>query len=125
MGMKNVIKVEEVFMLGLAVYLFTGLEAAWWWYPVLFLAPDLGMIGYLGGPRSGAFTYNFVHHKGLAVILYVLGAVLSSTVLQLIGVVILGHSSFDRVMNYGLKYADDFKHTHLGWIGGSERQGNA
>jgi hypothetical protein len=30
---------------------------------------------------------------------------------------LLGHSSFDRVLGYGLKYDDDFKHTHLGWIG--------
>lgn len=125
MGMKNLIKMEEVLMLGLAVYLFTGLRFVWWWYPVLFLAPDLGMVGYISGTRLGALTYNFVHHKGLAIMLYVLGAVLSRQGMQLAGVVILGHSSFDRVMDYGLKYVDDFKHTHLGWIGSSEGQGQA
>jgi len=31
--------------------------------------------------------------------------------------VLYGHSSFDRLCGYGLKYVDDFKHTHLGWIG--------
>lgn len=123
MGMKKLIKIEEVFMLGLAVYLFAGLEVAWWWYPLLFLAPDLSMVGYMGGTQWGALTYNFAHHKGLAIILFVLGALLSLREMQLAGVVILGHSSLDRVMDYGLKYGDDFKHTHLGWIGGKEPQG--
>lgn len=121
MGMKNILKVEEVFLLGFAVYLFAGLDYAWWWFPLLFLVPDLGMVGYLGGVKLGAFTYNFVHHKGLAVFLFILGGLLPAQGLQLAGAVILGHSSFDRVMDYGLKYADDFKHTHLGWIGGKYR----
>ncbi|SMO78520.1 DUF4260 family protein [Gracilimonas mengyeensis] len=34
-----------------------------------------------------------------------------------IGVVFLGHAAFDRVFGYGLKFPDDFRHTHLGWIG--------
>jgi hypothetical protein len=29
----------------------------------------------------------------------------------------LGHSSADRILGYGLKYSDSFHHTHLGWIG--------
>jgi hypothetical protein len=37
--------------------------------------------------------------------------------LQLVGLILLGHSSLDRVFGYGLKYADSFRHTHLGWIG--------
>jgi hypothetical protein len=37
--------------------------------------------------------------------------------LALAGVIMLGHSSFDRVLGYGLKYGDSFRHTHLGWIG--------
>jgi len=34
----------------------------------------------------------------------------------LVGLIIYGHASFDRIMGYGLKYRDAFKHTHLGWL---------
>ena len=37
--------------------------------------------------------------------------------LILVGLMLLAHSSFDRLLNYGLKYPDSFRHTHLGEIG--------
>jgi hypothetical protein len=39
--------------------------------------------------------------------------------------VLYGHSSMDRMLGYGLKYADDFKHTHLGWLGKSKQSAAA
>lgn len=50
-----------------------------------------------------------------------LGAAVNNPALQLAGLILLGHSSLDRVLGYGLKYADSFKHTHLGWIGGAAK----
>jgi hypothetical protein len=35
----------------------------------------------------------------------------------LIGVIVPGHSSLDRVLGDGLKYPDSFHPTHPGWIG--------
>jgi hypothetical protein len=115
--MRNLIKLEELFIFALSIFLFGRLDYAWWWYLALFLAPDIGAIGYLANPAIGSITYNLVHHKGVAVIGYVVGAFVGSPILQLAGVIILGHSSFDRVFGYGLKYPDSFKHTHLGKIG--------
>ena len=115
--MKNLLRLEELFLGLLAFFLFRPLNIAWWWFALLFLAPDLGMLGYLAGPRVGAFTYNLVHHKALAVAAYIAGAWLGSPVLQFAGLIILAHSSFDRVLGYGLKYPDAFQHTHLGMIG--------
>lgn len=115
--MRNLIKLEEFFLFLLSIFLFSQLDYAWWWYPLLFLAPDIGMVGYLVNPQVGAFTYNLLHHKAVAVTLYVVGALVGSQPLQLAGVIILGHSSLDRVFGYGLKYPDSFKHTHLGQIG--------
>ncbi len=114
--MRNLIKLEELFLFLLSIYLFIQLDYAWWWYALLFLAPDLGMIGYLISPQVGAQTYNLLHHKAIAVALFLIGAGLSIPLLQLAGVIILGHSSADRVLGYGLKYPDAFQHTHLGWI---------
>jgi len=115
--MKTLLRLEELFLALLTVYLFAGLDFAWWWYPILLLTPDLGMIGYLVSPRVGAVTYNLAHHKGVAVLLFVVGGYVQIPVLQLVGLVILGHSSLDRVLGYGLKYSDSFQHTHLGMIG--------
>ena len=115
--MKTLLQIEEAFMFGLSIFLFSRLDFAWWWYPLLILAPDLSMVGYLISPTFGAMTYNAVHFKGTGIILFVLGSVFSNPVLQLSGLILFGHSSMDRVMGYGLKYPDAFQHTHLGVIG--------
>ena len=115
--MKNLLKLEELFLFGLSLFLFSELDYSWSWYALLFLAPDVSMIGYLANPRLGAWTYNLIHHKGLAVALYILGYLLSTPWLMFAGTLLLGHSSLDRVFGYGLKYPDAFKNTHLGVIG--------
>lgn len=117
--MRNLIKLEEFFLFLLSIFLFAQLDYGWLWYLVLFLTPDIAALGYVANAAAGAITYNSVHHKGVSVAAYVLGALVGSPVLQLAGVIILGHSSLDRVFGYGLKYRNSFKHTHLGHIGSS------
>jgi hypothetical protein len=114
---KNLLRIEELFLVLLSVFLFSSLNIVWWWFVLLFLAPDLGALGYLVNPRVGAFTYNLTHHKAMAVTAYVVGAWTSSSSLQFAGLIILAHSSLDRVLGFGLKYPDSFQHTHLGMIG--------
>ena len=119
--MKTVLRLEELGLVLFSIYLFSLLPYAWWWFPLLFFVPDLGMLGYLGGPRVGAFIYNLVHHRGLALLYYVLGVSLSLPGLALAGVILFAHSSLDRVLGYGLKLADGFSSTHLGRIGRAAR----
>lgn len=83
---------------------------------MLILAPDIGMLGYIAGPRTGAFTYNLFHHKAVAVIILCLGWYFSNDWTLLSGIILFGHSSMDRIFGYGLKYPDSFHHTHLGWL---------
>jgi hypothetical protein len=116
-SMKTLVKIEEAAMLVLAVYLSTDLHYPSWLYWALFLAPDIGMIGYAVNPTAGAASYNLLHHKGIAVAFYIIGLALPSEPMQLTGLLLFGHSSFDRMLGYGLKYVDNFKHTHLGWLG--------
>ena len=118
--MKNLLKLEEFLLFVLALFLFSKLDYGWGWYALLFFAPDLSMVGYLANPRLGAWTYNLIHHKGLAVALYMLGELLAIPWLMFAGTILLGHSSFDRVLGYGLKYPDSFQNTHLGRIGRTE-----
>lgn len=115
--MKLLLKLEEVAQLVLAVYLNTFLPFEWWWYWVLFLTPDISMVGYLVNTKIGAATYNFIHHKGVAVIVYLAGLYFAQQELQFAGLLLYGHSAFDRMMGYGLKYQDSFHNTHLGLIG--------
>ena len=115
--MKYLIRLEELFLFGLALFLFSKLDYGWGTYALLFMTPDLSMLGYLAGPRLGAWTYDLIHHKGLSVGVYVLGYLLAIPWLMLAGTILLGHSSLDRVFGYGLKYADAFQNTHLGWVG--------
>lgn len=120
--MKNLLRLEELALFLLAVFLFTELDYPWWVFLILFLAPDLGAIGYVGGARLGASTYNLTHHRAIAVLFYLAGTLASIQALQLIGVIMLAHSSLDRVFGYGLRYADSFDHTHLGWVGKTGRE---
>lgn len=76
-----------------------------------------GMIGYLVGNKVGAWMYNLFHHKSLAIFILCFGWSHGFEWLELAGIILLGHSSLDRMFGYGLKYLDSFKHTHLRWIG--------
>lgn len=115
--MKTLLKLEELLMFGLGIYLFGLLDYGWWWFLVLILAPDIGMIGYAFGNRIGAICYNLFHHKGLAIAIYLAGIYLSVPLLMLIGIILFSHASMDRIVGYGLKYDKGFKYTHLGEIG--------
>jgi hypothetical protein len=101
------------FVAATALYAYSG--AAWLWYAVLFLAPDLSFLGYLAGPRVGATAYNAMHS-------YVgpLAASLALLILNVpAGIVLIwfAHIGFDRTLGYGLKYPSAFQDTHMGRIG--------
>ena len=115
--MKKALQLEELAMLILGIYLFSLLDISWWWFAALFFSPDIGMLGYVINKKIGAIMYNIFHHKFLAIILYLLGFIFTSEIFQLIGIILFAHSSFDRMLGYGLKYEKGFKFTHLGEIG--------
>jgi len=104
--MKTLIKLEEVALVFLSIYLFFALNYVWWWFPVLFFVPDLSMIGYLINLKVGASAYNFIHHKAVSISLYLLGSFTQLPVLQLTGLVMFGHSSFDRALGFQLQQTE-------------------
>lgn len=133
--MKYLLRSEELAQLLFIILVLVMKSAAWWVYLLLFIGPDIGMLGYLVNTRVGAFCYNLTHHKGIGLFLMLLGLAAEVgnmlTNVQsgffLAGLVIYGHSSMDRTLGYGLKFGDHFQHTHLGWIGKlkSQEQGQA
>ncbi|WP_040415963.1 DUF4260 domain-containing protein [Cyclobacterium qasimii] len=115
--MNSLLRLEEIGQLLLAILLFTYLDYVWWVFPACILLPDLSMLGYLVNPKTGACLYNFFHHKLTTILIFALGTSLNMPILILSGIILFGHSAMDRIFGYGLKYNDDFKHTHLGEIG--------
>lgn len=115
--MKNIIRLEETAMLCLSIYLLSELHVEWWWYLILVFGPDIGMVGYAGGNKTGAITYNLFHHKGIAIAIFIAGCLMPNQLMQIIGIILFGHSSMDRIIGYGLKTDEGFKYTHLGMIG--------
>ncbi len=55
------LRVEEACLLAAAVLLYAHLHFSWLLFAVLFLAPDLFMLGFLANPRVGAALYNLGH----------------------------------------------------------------
>ena len=121
--MKNLLRLEETGMLVLGCFAYSQLHISWWVFIALFLAPDIGMLGYLMNSKTGSITYNLFHHKGIAIGFWVAGLMTNSIPLQVTGIILFSHSSFDRIMGYGLKYPDAFQHTHLGMIGNVKNEG--
>ncbi len=116
--MKLLIKLEEVGLLALSIFLMyrLGVGLSWWLYLLLFFSPDIGMAGYIINTKVGAFTYNLIHHKGIAALILLLGIYLENDYIILAALLLFAHAAFDRICGYGLKYEDGFKHTSLGFM---------
>ena len=86
----------------------------WWLVPALLLLPDVAALGYLWNTRVGAHLYNLSHAAPVPVALAGIGIWQHESLVLAIALIWLAHIGMDRAMNYGLKYPDDSRHTHLG-----------
>ncbi|MBN9483930.1 MAG: hypothetical protein BGO70_10010 [Bacteroidetes bacterium 43-93] len=121
--MKQLISIEEMAMMAIAIYGISLLpiHISWWLYPILFLSPDISMLGYAVNNTIGAFTYNLFHHKAVAITVVAIGIISGNTYWLFTGLILFAHSAFDRMMGYGLKYLTGFSYTHLGIIGNKQK----
>lgn len=115
--MKNILKLEEAALFVLSIYALSLLNVSWWVYLLILIAPDISFVGYAAGNKVGAVCYNFFHHKGVAIAIFLAGFIMKDGWLQITGIILFGHSSIDRMLGYGLKLSQGFKYTHLGMIG--------
>lgn len=99
----------------LAAFQYCGVR--WLIFGALFFAPDLGMLGYLGGPRIGAWAYNLAHCCVGPLVLIALGLTTGPILTCGYGMIWCAHIGFDRALGYGLKSPEGFRFTHLGKIG--------
>ena len=97
------------------LYARTG--ASWWLFAALWLVPDLSMLGYLAGACWGARIYNAIHTYVTPASLAVCALLLQTHVALAVALIWANHIGVDRLLGYGLKYADGFGYTHLGSLG--------
>jgi hypothetical protein len=116
-GVKAILRCEGAAALAAAIALCAHAGLSWPWFALLILAPDLSMLAYLIGPKTGAAAYNLVHTYALALPLALAGLWLASPLALTLGLVLIAHIGTDRMLGYGLKYASGFHDTHLGRIG--------
>jgi hypothetical protein len=107
------LRVEETALLTVAVLVYAHFHFSWVLFAVLFLAPDLFMLGYLANPRIGAASYNLGHFLLIPLMLFLLGRGTQRPLLVAIAIIWFSHIAFDRLLGYGLKYPAHFKDTHL------------
>ncbi|MDB6180303.1 DUF4260 domain-containing protein [Paracoccus fistulariae] len=112
-------RLEGLLIFVVSMILAAFVQNGWpiWVWPLALLAPDLSMLGYVAGPRVGAFIYNLGHLYCFGIILAVVGVVIGYPNLIPIGMIWTAHVGIDRALGYGLKHPTGFRDTHLGRIG--------
>jgi hypothetical protein len=112
-GPKFLLRIEGLIVLLASCIVYRELGASLAMFSVLFLAPDIFMLGYLFGKKTGAHAYNFAHTYSTPMVLGCGGYFAERTTLVAIAVIWVAHIGIDRLLGYGLKYETDFKSTHL------------
>ncbi len=112
------LRVEGLAVAAAALTIFAATAHPWWLVLALLLIPDLSALGYLAGPRVGAWTYNLAHTAPLPLALLGAGAGWNSSALTVAGAIGLLQLGLDRVLRYGVKYDHSFAVAHLGAQGG-------
>ena len=107
------LRVEGGTILTLSVLLYRQNHASWLLFGLLFLAPDLFMLGYLAGVHIGAAIYNFAHTLLTPVVFLAIGILTGKPQRLPLFLIWTAHIGFDRLLGFGLKYPTQFKDTHL------------
>jgi Domain of unknown function (DUF4260) len=113
MSVRLLLRLEGLAIGVAAIVLFAELDASWWIFVALVLAPDLAFLAYTAGPRVGAAAYNLTHNLILPIALGTTGVLMDSDPTTAIALTWLAHIGVDRLLGYGLKYPTAFNDTHM------------
>jgi len=119
------LRLEGLTAAALTATFYARTGASWWLFAALWLAPDLSMLGYLGGPKLGARIYNTIHAYVVPGTLAVSSLLFRSESPLPIALIWMNHIGVDRLLGYGLKYPAGFGWTHLGKMGKEPRSAPA
>jgi hypothetical protein len=109
----TLLRIEEAALLLLTLFVYQHLHASWLLFAILFLTPDLFMLGYLLNTRIGAATYNLVHTLTIPLALLLAAYLQHWHLASALALIWTAHIAVDRLLGYGLKYPTFFKDTHL------------
>ncbi len=112
-----ILRFDGLAIAALTALLYAHTGASWWMFALLWLVPDLSMLGYLAGPFWGARVYNAVHAYATPATLAACALLLGATPLLPFALIWGNHIAVDRLLGYGLKYPSGFKDTHLSELG--------
>jgi hypothetical protein len=110
---KILLRTEGALALAAASLAYGKIGGGWTMFALLFLAPDLFMLGYLADPKRGAAIYNLGHTYILPALLTSYGLFGARPLPLEIGLIWIAHIGFDRLLGFGLKYQTAFRHSHL------------
>lgn len=116
-----ILRLEGGAALAAAAIAYAHVGSGWGLFALLFLVPDLAMLGYLAGPTVGAAAYNAGHSYLGPALIGLLARAGGPTILVSLALIWAAHIGFDRMLGYGLKYPTAFGHTHLGRVGKAAR----
>ena len=107
------LRIEKGAVLLATLFVYRQLHFNWLLFALLFLTPDLFMLGYLLNVRAGAAIYNLVHTLTLPLALLLISYLQHWQLAVAMALIWTTHIAFDRLLGYGLKYPTYFKDTHL------------
>lgn len=110
---RTLVRLEGLVALVAAILLYSWQGGNWVLLAVLFLAPDVSMVGYVAGPRLGSATYNLVHTYIAPAVMAGLGLATRHPWVTFMALILFAHIGVDRLLGYGLKYPGAFRDTHL------------
>lgn len=110
---KTILQFENgvFFLLAVSLYIYSKFSVSYF-FLFLFL-PDITMLGYLRNPIIGANIYNLGHTLIFPSLLIFVYFFTHTPLLLAISLIWFAHIFMDRTFGYGLKYPDEFKHTHI------------
>ncbi len=111
---KGLLRVEGLAAAVLSAVLYARTGASWWLFAALWLAPNLSLLGYLGGSNRGSRIYNAIHSYTTPAALAATSLLVHSPAPVAIALIWMNHIGVDRLLGYGLKYPTGIQWTHLG-----------
>lgn len=108
--------IEGLVVFAATIALYAELGGNGWLFVLLLLVPDFSALGFFISKETGTMAYNIVHTYSLPLALGVVALLAGAPGLVQIALIWGAHIGLDRAVGYGLKYASDFKHTHLGRV---------
>ena len=100
-------------MLAASVLFYRWQLEPWMKFLLLFLVPDVSMLGYLAGPAVGARAYNLAHNYFAPIFLVCWALAVGRQDVAPLALIWTAHIGLDRMLGFGLKYPTAFRDTHL------------